>query len=87
VVDGLDRGGKLMTQDEPMLTMAQAAERLHLSYRSVADLVKQGKIACRRLGPRGGKILLPASSVEAYWDSTLKVGNQRPRAKLRHFKV
>ena len=77
----------MTTEDEPMLTMAQAAERLHLSYRSVADLVKQGKIACRRLGPRGGKILLPASSVEAYWDSTLNSGNQRPKAKLKYIKM
>lgn len=70
-------------EHEPHLTIAEAAERLHLSPRAVRKLVEAGLIDHRRLGLRGGKILLPLSGVEAYWRSTLKTGGRKPRRELK----
>jgi excisionase family DNA binding protein len=49
------------------MTVRQAAQRLQLHASSVYQLVAAGALPCRRLGPRGGKIVLDEQDVERYW--------------------
>lgn len=51
------------------LSIKEAAAELGLSSKAVYDLVAAEMIPCRRLGVKGGKIVLDRIDVEAYWDA------------------
>ena len=62
------------SQDDPksMLTAKEAAERLRISRNHLYELLAANIIPCRRVGRRGGKILISEAAIRAYWGSTLQ---------------
>jgi excisionase family DNA binding protein len=49
-----------------LLTISQAAERIHLSTRSVRLLVAAGKIRAVRIGPMGGRVRFTPEDLDDY---------------------
>ena len=63
------------------LGVKEAAEALGLSRSVIYTLVAQGKLACYRLGPNGGRLKFKASDLEAYVEGA-RVG-PKPKAAPR----
>jgi excisionase family DNA binding protein len=51
------------------VTVKQAAKHLELSYKSVYRLIGQGDLACQRIGPGRGKIVLTEEHIREYRQS------------------
>lgn len=69
------------------LSVKEAAEQLGLSPKSVYDLISAGAIPCRRIGLKGGKIILDRCDVDTYWASCKGVAKvASPSSTLRHIR-
>src|SRR5262245_23772227 len=61
------RGGmKSELPNGEMITVKEAARRLGLCRSSVYEMVDRGQLPSRRIGPRRGKVMIAAESIEAY---------------------
>lgn len=61
------------------MTVKEAAARLRLSPDSIYAMVRNGILPARRLGPKGGKIVLDPADVEAHWDASRVAPPSPPR--------
>jgi excisionase family DNA binding protein len=70
------------------MSVKQAAELLGISPKTVYELIAAEMIPARRLGLKGGKIVLDPVDVQAYWDGC-KVGPKpsEPQMVLRHVRL
>lgn len=59
----------------PPLTIDEVAERWRYSTDSVRRLIRAGKLACLKIGPR--KTLVPLAAVEEYEQTALRVSLNR----------
>lgn len=55
-----------MTDIEPLLTVRDIAERLHISFATAYALIKQGAIASVRVGTGRGAIRIQLSALARY---------------------
>lgn len=70
------------------LSVKEAAESLGLSANSVYDLIAAGMLPCRRLGVKGGKIVIDKADVESYWESCKSQAKvtKEPKGALKHLR-
>ena len=69
---------------ETLLTVREVAERLRLSQASVYQMVKSGRLAVCRLGPRRGAIRIRESDLEACLESSEQMPAAARSAKEKH---
>jgi excisionase family DNA binding protein len=53
----------------PRMTVREAAAHLGIGATSVRQLVAAGSLTGRKVGPKGGRLVLDRAEVERYWDS------------------
>ena len=78
-----------------MMTIKDAAERLHVSEKTVRNLLKAGRIAHHRIGAGRGVVRITAEALDRYLaecevkerDSSSTPPRRRQRRKLRHIKL
>jgi excisionase family DNA binding protein len=64
----------------PRMTVREAAAHLGLGATSVRQLVAAGTLTGRKVGPKGGRLVLDRAEVERYWDSRPVVTPPAPAA-------
>lgn len=63
----MGRGEAPGEDGEDTMTVKAACERLNLCEKSVRVLLASGRLGCRRLGPRAGKIDITDDHINAYF--------------------
>lgn len=71
-----------------MLTVDEAAARLHVSPSTVYGLCKSGRLPSYRIGIHGrGKVLIREDDLEAFLQSSKVAPEQPQRMQLRHIQL
>lgn len=60
-----------------LLTAKEASIHLDVSTRTLWELLRRGRVACYRVGPKGGRTRFAAEDLDKYLASCRQVGERR----------